>query len=101
MLIEVKIMKYLFCAFCLAVLFFCISTPDLFAGSAAFSNRVEGLIFDEHRVPVGDMYVELHGDSGSTLQTLKATTTGRFTFQGLSSGSYSVRVIPSGKNFLE
>lgn len=66
-----------------------------------FANRIEGQIFDENHVPVGDVYVELQNDAGSTLMTQRASTIGRFTFNGLTAGSYRVRVLPSGKNYLE
>ena len=71
------------------------------ANPKAFLNRIEGRVFDENRVILGDMYVELQNDAGSTLSTQRSTPLGRFTFVGLSAGSYRVRVLPSGKNFLE
>ncbi len=94
-------MKYLFCVFCLAATLLFVFKPDLFAGNALFLNRIEGQIFDEEHHPVGDMYVELLDEVGSPLSTKKATTAGRFSFAGLSAGSFRLRVLPSGKNFLD
>jgi len=71
------------------------------AKPTAFLNRIEGRVYDENRTTLGDMYVELQNDAGSTLSTQRSSPLGRFTFVGLSPGSYRVRVLPSGKNFLE
>ncbi len=65
------------------------------------SNRIEGQIYDENRNPIGEMYVELQTDAGSTLFTQRANASGRFTFINLHAGTYRIRVLPSGKNFLE
>ncbi len=94
-------MQYIFCVFCLSVTLLFVSKPDVFAAFPLFLNRIEGQLFDEERHPVGDMYVELLNEVGSPLSTRKATTTGRFSFAGLSAGSFRLRVLPSGKNFLE
>ena len=88
----------LLAAACLAVLY--AATPAA-GGDSYFLNRIEGRIFDESRNPVGDMYVELQNDVGSTLQTVRSTALGRFTLVNLSSGVFRVRVLPSGKNFIE
>jgi len=75
------------------------------AGAASpslnFLNRIEGQVFDEKGQPLGDMYVELQNDVGSSLRTVRSTSLGRFTFPGLSNGVFRVRVLPSGKNYLE
>lgn len=94
-------MKYLLIGCCLSVIIFAFSPPFVVAAPEVFLNRIEGQIFDENRVTVGEVYVELQNDSGSTLSTKRATSLGRFTFLGLTSGSYIVRVLPSGKNLLE
>jgi tetratricopeptide (TPR) repeat protein len=70
-------------------------------GNNLFLNRIEGQIFDDKGTAVGDMYVELQNDVGSALATHRSTATGRFSFEGLSNGGYRVRVLASGKNFLE
>lgn len=69
--------------------------------SSSFANRIEGHIFDEARAPVGDMYVELQNDVGSSLRTTRSTAGGRFSFEGLTTGVFRVKVLASGKNFLE
>jgi tetratricopeptide (TPR) repeat protein len=68
--------------------------------SGRLLNRVEGQIFDENRVPLGDMYVELLNEVESMIGTKRSTTSGRFSFSGLSNGNFKIRVLPSGKNFL-
>jgi len=47
-----------------------------------FSESDPGQIFHETHAQVGDMYVMLESDTGSTLATIKSTQTGRFTFLG-------------------
>jgi tetratricopeptide (TPR) repeat protein len=66
-----------------------------------FLNRIEGMIFDENRRPLGDMYVELQNDVGSSVRTIRATSSGRFSFTGLSNGVFQVKILASGKNYLE
>lgn len=95
-----RIMKYLFCAFCLAAALLFVP-QTLFANNSRFLNRIEGQIFDEDRHPLGDMYVELLNDVGSPISTQRASALGRFSFMGLSTGRFKVRVLSSGKNFLE
>lgn len=70
------------------------------AHTSVFLNRIEGQIFDENRAPLGDMYVELLNEVESMVATKKSTTTGRFSFGGLSIGNFKIRVLPSGKNFV-
>lgn len=94
-------MKYLFCIFCLSVAFIFVPQPIVLADPPMFLNRVEGQIFNEERRPIGDMYVELLNEVGSPLTTQKSSPSGRFTFTGLSIGNFRLRVLPSGKNFLE
>src|SRR6266404_1495139 len=93
-------MKHLFCTFWLAAGFLIISTSGLFASTNAFLNRIEGQIFDENRSPVGDLYVELLTEVDSPISTQRATPSGRFTFANLTIGTFRIRVLPSGRNFL-
>ena len=80
-----RIVKYIFCVFSVAAALLFVSKP-LFANNPLFLNRIEGQIFDENRHPLGDMYVELLNDVGSPISTQRASTLGRFSFMGLSTG---------------
>jgi tetratricopeptide (TPR) repeat protein len=70
------------------------------ANSPIVLNRIEGQIFDENRVPLGDMYVELLNEVESMIATKRSSTSGRFSFVGLSTGNFKIRVLPSGKNVI-
>jgi tetratricopeptide (TPR) repeat protein len=50
---------------------------------------------------VADIYVELLNDTYQTIDRARTDTTGRFTFMGLSSGLYKVRVMARGTEYLE
>ena len=51
--------------------------------------------------PVSDVYVELVTDLGSSLTRIRTTSSGRFTFSGLSNGSFKIRVLPYGTDYME
>jgi Tfp pilus assembly protein PilF len=63
-------------------------------------NAIYGRIFGPNRQPVGDMYVELLDEVGSTITRQKADASGRFTFSGLGNGRYTVKVLPYGTDYL-
>jgi len=63
-------------------------------------NVIYGRVFNPSRQPVGDMYIELLDEIGSTITRQKADASGRFTFRGLSNGRYVVKVLPYGTDYL-
>lgn len=66
------------------------------------NNSISGFVFDAvSRNPVADVYVELQNDLYSTLRRVKTDGTGRFSFNGLSAGTFVVKVSPFGTNYLE
>ncbi|HEX9963132.1 MAG TPA: carboxypeptidase-like regulatory domain-containing protein, partial [Pyrinomonadaceae bacterium] len=66
------------------------------------SNSISGFIFDaQTRIPLADVYVELQTDTFSTLRRLKTDGSGRYTFVGMQSGQFRVRVLPYNTNYME
>ena len=83
-------------------------TAILIASSFSFAlnpslliNRIEGRVYDENRNPVPDADVELYNEVDSFLAHTKTTTVGRFSFAGVPSGVYRIRVIALRTNLLE
>lgn len=68
----------------------------------AQTNSISGMVFDATgRQPISNIYVELMNEVYSNLGRVKTDGSGRFMFTGLSSGTFKVRVIPMGTNYLE
>ncbi len=76
----------------------------VFFSSAAIStfaqNSISGIVFDQNRQPVSDIYVELL-DEVERLIGSRKTTGGFYTFQRLGRGNYYLRVRTDGTNFKE
>lgn len=70
------------------------------ASFAQGRNAIYGRVFGPSRQPVGDMYVELLDEVGSTITRQKADSSGRFTFSGLGNGRFTVKVLPHGTDYL-
>ena len=64
-------------------------------------NRIEGQVWDPYRRPVRDLYVELQNENYSSISRVRTDSSGRFSFTGISSGRFNIRVLTSGTNFLE
>ena len=70
--------------------------------AAQSNNSIFGVVFDaQSRRPVGDVYVELLDELGSSLRRARVEPSGRFVFNGLSAGRFTVRVLPLGTNYHE
>lgn len=65
-----------------------------FSPSAMSINRITGQVFDEARNPVPDVPVELLNALDSVLGRTRTNSAGMFSFFGVSSGRFQVRVIP-------
>lgn len=68
--------------------------------SRALVNSISGQVWDPFRHPVSDVYVELMNDNYTTISRQRITN-GRFMFSGISAGSYKVKVLTHGTNYLE
>lgn len=78
-----------------------------FTGSSPFvivsfqgNNRIGGHIFDRNRRPIAQLDVELQNDLGQTIQRTRTGNSGRYEFVGLSQGTFHVRVLTHGTNFI-
>lgn len=67
----------------------------------AVRNSIGGHVFDTQRKPVGEVYVELQNEVYSTIERTKTDSSGRYFFNRLSAGRFSVRVLPYGTNLEE
>lgn len=98
--------------FCFVVALGSVYVPsNLFAGvivdsagelrSVAFQNRnsITGFVFGESRRPLSDLYVELQTETYSTIARARTNGTGTFSFNGLASGHYTVRVLTGGTDY--
>jgi len=69
--------------------------------SSSLTNRIEGIVWDPHRRPVSDIYVELQNENYSTVSRIRTDSTGRFSFSGVAGGHYNIKVLTTGTNYLE
>lgn len=78
-------------------------TGQLLVSASLMQNRnaIYGRVFGPSRQPVGDMYVELLDEVGSTITRQRVDGSGRFTFSGLSNGRFIVKVLPYNTPYLE
>jgi len=67
----------------------------------AVINTIQGVIWDPYNQPVPDVYVELQNELSMTLGRKRTTNSGRFVFTGLTSGSFKVKVLTTGTDYLE
>lgn len=94
-------MKYTFFSLCLSLFLTFVFPFNVFSKTFNVLNTIEGQVYDQNRVPVSDMYVELLNDVESQIARTKTSSAGRFSFVGVSSGRFKVKVLSSGKNFLQ
>lgn len=64
-------------------------------------NSISGFVFDESRVPVARVNVELLNDTYSTVARMQTRGSGTFSFSGLPAGQYNVKVVTSGTDYEE
>jgi tetratricopeptide (TPR) repeat protein len=64
-------------------------------------NEISGTVFSDVGRPLADISVELDTDLGSSLTRIRTDSSGRFTFGGLTNGSYTVRILPYGTEYKE
>jgi tetratricopeptide (TPR) repeat protein len=64
-------------------------------------NSVTGFVFGENRLPLSRVYVELQTDMYSVYARTRTTGSGMYSFRGIPSGQYYVKVFPHGTNYEE
>jgi tetratricopeptide (TPR) repeat protein len=95
-------MKHVFsCFFALALLLVIFPPYSFSASPSVFIGRIDGQVYDEQRNPVADAFVELANEVGSMIGHTKTSSNGRFSFFGVSGGTFAITVKPFGKNLLE
>jgi tetratricopeptide (TPR) repeat protein len=86
-------------------LIFCVAVVLAIAsGQAALAqgrNEISGTVFGESGRPLADISVELVTDLGSSMNRIRTDASGRFTFSGLTNGSYRVKILPFGTDYRE
>ena len=93
-------MKCLLFSMRLILLIFILLTVNIYV--KAQNNSVSGIIFDPSgRQPVSQIYVEILNELYVTLKRVKTDSSGRYYFSGLSSGTFKVKVLTFGTNYLE
>src|ERR1041385_1615907 len=96
-----KLMKFFISGLCVLLLVIVMSTLAAAPKNANLINRIEGQVYDPNHRPVENAYVELLSEFDSILGRTKTNSSGRFTFSGMPSGRFVVKVLPFGTNLLE
>jgi tetratricopeptide (TPR) repeat protein len=73
----------------------------IFAQAAFSISTIEGSVYDSNGNPLSDIFMELLNDYGQMLQRTRTDGTGRYRFDGLSDGRYSVRAMAFNKDFFD
>jgi len=64
-------------------------------------NSITGFVFGPDRAPVQRLYVELQTELYSTVARAQTNGSGMYTFRGLPNGSYIVKILTGGTDYLE
>jgi tetratricopeptide (TPR) repeat protein len=64
-------------------------------------NEITGTVFNDMGRPMSDVYVELVTDLGTSLNRVRTSSSGRFFFSGLTNGTFKIRVMPYGTDYME
>jgi tetratricopeptide (TPR) repeat protein len=67
----------------------------------ALVNVIEGTVYDPNHRPVPDLWIELQNEFNLNLSRVRSGGNGRFTFTGMGSGRYYIKVYTTGTNFEE
>lgn len=82
------------------VLLLLLHSSNFANSNPSLANRIEGRVYDENRNPITDANVELMDDVGSLIGHTKTMSGGRFSFYGVSSGRFNIRVLAPSLNLL-
>ncbi len=67
--------------------------------AVAQRNAITGTVTNTTRQPISNLWMELLNDVDSVLKRTRTDTTGRYSFQGLSFGTFNIRVVTAGTNY--
>jgi tetratricopeptide (TPR) repeat protein len=81
-------------------LLLCLSTAQAQVGGSSNSNSIGGHITDMARNPVSNLYLELLDDVNSVIARARTDGAGRYLFNGLSQGTFQIRVVTAGTNYV-
>lgn len=73
---------------------FFVITIILFTSSIAFASTISGIVYDNYRNPLIEVDVELLDDYYRLQNRVRTDGSGRYEFDGLSDGRYTIRVLP-------
>lgn len=65
------------------------------------NNTINGYVSNVQRRPIADLNVELLNEYGSQIRRTRTSSSGRYSFTNLLPGTYQVRVLTSGTNYIE
>lgn len=73
----------------------------LFLAQNAFASTIAGTVFDNQRNQLSEVDVELQDDLYRMIARTKTSGAGRYQFDGLRNGRYTVRVLPFRYDFID
>ncbi|MFN6963494.1 MAG: tetratricopeptide repeat protein [Pyrinomonadaceae bacterium] len=78
-----------------------LSFAPLSLAQQSYRNTISGFVWGPERLPVAHVDIELSNEVGQILQRTRTDGSGRYFFGGLSSGRFTIKVLPFGTNFEE
>lgn len=66
----------------------------LFLSQQIHASTIGGFIYDNHRIPLPNVYVELQDEFYRRIRHIYTDGSGRYQFDGLSDGNYYVKTLP-------
>lgn len=77
-----------------------VSKSSVFSGVLQNRNSITGFVFSPSRRPVDNLRVELLDEVDTVISTKLTDGTGRYIFSNLSSGTFQVRVLTNGTDYV-
>lgn len=85
----------------LGMIFLCVTAIFVFSHTVSAASTIEGSVYDNKGNALQDIHVELLNDYGSSINRARTDGAGRYRFDGLRDGRYSIRVRPFQFDFYE
>ncbi len=71
------------------------------SGGGIVISKIEGTVWSPYRRPVPDLYVELQNENYFSVARMKTNSAGRFSFRGVPTGIFYIKIVTTGTGFLE